>query len=31
MSFVVAEDDVAKVIARLHEAFFEQVDPQIFQ
>jgi aspartate kinase len=31
MSFVVAEEDVANVIARLHDAFFDQVDPQIFQ
>jgi len=31
MSFVVAESEVEKVIARLHEVFFDQMDPQVFQ
>jgi aspartate kinase len=31
MSFVVAESEVEKAIARLHEVFFDQLDPQVFQ
>lgn len=31
MSFVIAEQDVEKVIERLHGVFFEQLDPQVFQ
>ena len=31
MSFVVAEADVETVIARLHEAFFRQIDPLVFE
>jgi aspartate kinase len=31
MSFVVAEAEVEKVIARLHKVFFDQIDPQVFQ
>ena len=31
MSFVVAEEEVEKVIARLHAVFFDQLDPQVFQ
>ncbi len=31
MSFVVAEADVEKVIARLHTVFFDEIDPQVFQ
>jgi aspartate kinase len=31
MSFVVAETDIERVIARLHEVFFDRVDPQVFQ
>ena len=31
MSVVVAEQDVERVIARLHDVFFERLDPQIFQ
>ncbi len=30
MSFVVPEEDVEKVIARLHEVFFDRLDPQVF-
>ena len=31
MSFVVAEHDVEKVISRLHDVFFDRLDPQVFQ
>ena len=31
MSFVVAEHEVEKVIARLHDVFFDRLDPQVFQ
>jgi len=31
MSFIVSEADVESVIARLHDAFFSQLDPEIFQ
>jgi aspartate kinase len=31
MSFIVAEHEVEKVIAKLHDAFFDRLDPQIFQ
>ena len=31
MSFVVAEFEVEKVIARLHDVFFERLDPEVFQ
>jgi len=31
MSFVVAEHEVEKVIARLHDVFLDQLDPQVFQ
>ena len=31
MSFVVSDSDVENVIARLHDVFFEQLDPQVFQ
>ena len=31
MSFVVAEAEVERVVARLHKVFFDQIDPQIFQ
>ena len=31
ISFVVAEHEVEKVIARLHDVFFDRLDPQIFQ
>jgi aspartate kinase len=31
MSFVVAEREVEKVIAKLHEVFFDRLDPQVFQ
>jgi aspartate kinase len=31
MSFVVAEAEVEKVIARLHKVFFDQIDPRVFQ
>jgi len=31
MSFVVAEADVEKIIARLHKTFFDQVDPNVFE
>jgi len=31
MSFVVAEHEVEKVIARLHGVFFDQLDPRVFQ
>lgn len=31
MSFVVAENDVEGVIAKLHEAFFSQLDAQVFE
>ena len=31
LSFVVAEQEVEKVIARLHDVFFENPDPQVFQ
>lgn len=31
MSFVVAEADVETVIARLHEEFFRQLDPRVFE
>lgn len=31
MNFVLAESQVANVIARLHEVFFEQLDPAIFE
>lgn len=31
MSFVVAEADVETVIARLHEVFFRQLDPLVFE
>ncbi len=31
MSFVVAEGEVEKVIARLHDVFFDRLDPQVFQ
>jgi len=31
MSFVVAEADVETVIARLHEVFFHQLDPLVFE
>ena len=31
MSFVVAEADVETVIARLHDVFFRQLDPLIFE
>jgi aspartate kinase len=31
MSFVVSDSDVEGVIAKLHDVFFERLDPQIFQ
>jgi aspartate kinase len=31
MSFVVAEDEVEKVVAGLHDLFFARLDPQIFE
>lgn len=31
MSFVVAEEDVERVITRLHGVFFDQLDPQVFK
>jgi aspartate kinase len=31
MSFVVAEADIERAIARLHEVFFDQIDPRVFQ
>jgi len=31
MSFVVSEQEVEKVIAKLHDAFFDRLDPQVFQ
>ena len=31
MSFVVSDSDVENVIARLHDVFFERLDPQVFQ
>jgi aspartate kinase len=31
MSFVVAEQEVEKVIARLHDVFFDRLDPQVFE
>ena len=31
MSFVVSDSDVESVIARLHDVFFERLDPQVFQ
>jgi aspartate kinase len=31
MNLVLAESQVANVIARLHEVFFEQIDPTIFE
>src|SRR5262249_11690713 len=30
ISFVIDEADVPKVVSRLHEAFFSEVDPQVF-
>jgi len=31
MSFVVSDSDVERVIAKLHEVFFDRLDPQVFQ
>jgi aspartokinase len=31
MNFVVADQEVEKVIARLHEVFFEKLDPGVFE
>jgi aspartate kinase len=31
MNLVVAENEVENVIARLHEVFFDQLDPQVFE
>ncbi len=31
MSFIVADHDVETVIARLHEIFFDKLDPQVFE
>ena len=31
MSFVVAEHEVEKVIAKLHDVFFDRLDPHVFQ
>ena len=30
LTFVIEEDDVSDVIRRLHEAFFAEVDPEVF-
>jgi aspartate kinase len=31
ITFVIDEDDVPRAVQRLHQCFFEQVDPQVFE
>jgi aspartate kinase len=30
LTFVIAEEDVPRVIQRLHAAFFSELDPEVF-